>query len=299
MAIAKAEIFKIIHERLKRMGFASRILSIDNDLRDCLYELSNDVAVLLTSTTVTLTANTATVTKPTGLKYLYIAAIDEGNVLGFGSIEDYEKSIEGASGSGLSVLATGTEADSGTTTSTTANKLVDSAQNFETTVETNMVVKNTTDGTYAYVTAIDSDTTLTLSSDIMASGEAYTIYENKYVKPATGDPTKIHEFDGDLYVYDPIADSADTVRLFGVLEEDDVDDIDLHDRCREALVWGVMYRIYIGGELNPSPDDGLFERKMALVSSGANNCLAMYEKAKAALQRSAHSEPATVDFWDI
>ena len=215
MAITKAEIFKKVHERLMSMGFARKIISIDDELRDCLYEISNDAAVLLTATSVTLTAETATVTKPTGLKSIYIAAIDEGNVLEFGSIEDYEKSIEDAA------------------------------------------------------------------------------------TPAYGDPTKITEFDGDLYVYDPIADSADTVRIYGILEEDDVDDIDLHERCREALVWGTMYRIYIGGELNPEPDDEFFERKLTLVSTGANNCLAMYERAKAALNRSAHREPALIKYKDV
>ena len=49
MAVTKAEIFKIVHERLKSSGLARRVLSIDNDLRDCLYELSNDVVLLLTA----------------------------------------------------------------------------------------------------------------------------------------------------------------------------------------------------------------------------------------------------------
>lgn len=38
------------------------------------------------------------------------------------------------------------------------------------------IIINTTDGTTATVTAIDSDTTLSISADIMASGEAYVIY---------------------------------------------------------------------------------------------------------------------------
>lgn len=215
MAITKAQIMGIILERLQSMGFARRITSIDNDLRDCLYELSNDVNVLLTATTVTLTAKTATVSKPSGLKHILLAAVDEGYVLDFGSIADYERSIENLS------------------------------------------------------------------------------------TPAYGDPTKICEYDDDLYVYDPIADSADTVRLYGVLAEDDVDDIDLNDRTREALVWGVMYRIYIGGELNPAPDDNLFDRKMTLVTSGAANCLAMYERAKAVLKRIEHKELSRIKYNDI
>ncbi len=69
MAITKAEIFQRVHERLKRLGLARRVINIDDDLRDCLYELSNDINVLITSTTVTTTANTATVTKPTGIQH--------------------------------------------------------------------------------------------------------------------------------------------------------------------------------------------------------------------------------------
>ena len=75
-------------------------------------------------------------------------------------------------------------ADSGTTDGTTAGKLVQSGQNFETTVKLGYIVKNTTDTTWAYVTAVDSDTTLSLSSDIMISGEDYIIYTTPYLSDA-------------------------------------------------------------------------------------------------------------------
>lgn len=64
---------------------------------------------------------------------------------------------------------------SGTTDGTTANKLVDSTQNFTSTVSVNQKVANTTDGTTTTVSAVDSNTVLSLNSDIMTSGEAYTI----------------------------------------------------------------------------------------------------------------------------
>lgn len=79
-------------------------------------------------------------------------------------------------GSVVAWLKTFDSQDSGTTDSTTANKLVQSGQNFNTTVSVGNVVHNTTDDTFAYVTAVDSDTTLSIDSDIMVSGEAYTIY---------------------------------------------------------------------------------------------------------------------------
>lgn len=64
---------------------------------------------------------------------------------------------------------------SSTTTGTTANKLVDSTASFTSNL-LGYIVYNTTDSTVATVTAIDDDKTLSLSADIMASGEAYTIY---------------------------------------------------------------------------------------------------------------------------
>jgi len=215
MAITKAEIFKIVHERLKPVGLTGNVRSIDNDLRDCLYELSNDVTLLLTATTVTTEADVATVTIPTAMRSWYIAAIDESNFLEGGSIAEYERSIE-----------------------------------------------NTDD-------------------------------------PATGEPTRIHEFNGSFYLYDPIPDDEYTVRIYGTLESTDVDDIDLANRCREALIWGVMYRLYVGGELLPDPEDDYFEKKMGIVQQQQQNCLGMYERAKVSLRRSAHSEPTRIKYNDM
>jgi hypothetical protein len=59
---------------------------------------------------------------------------------------------------------------------TTPSKLVDSTQSFTTSVKVGYIVHNTTDGTIATVTAIDSNTQLSISADIMANTEDYTIY---------------------------------------------------------------------------------------------------------------------------
>ena len=64
----------------------------------------------------------------------------------------------------------------GTTTSTTTNKLVDSVKLFSETVEAGDLVYNTTDNTIAIVSSVDNDTTLTLDTDIMVSGEGYKIF---------------------------------------------------------------------------------------------------------------------------
>ena len=69
---------------------------------------------------------------------------------------------------------------SSTTTSAVTNKLVDTSQYF-TNRYLNTTVTDSAAGT-ATVTAIDSATTLSLSSNIMSSGETYTIYPSKKYK---------------------------------------------------------------------------------------------------------------------
>jgi surface protein len=69
-----------------------------------------------------------------------------------------------------------TSRSSGTTTSTTASKLVDSGANFVSSgVQVGDLVTNSTDTTHSYVTAVDSATTLSLNDDIFVSGEAYDV----------------------------------------------------------------------------------------------------------------------------
>ena len=63
---------------------------------------------------------------------------------------------------------------------------------FTNVVLVNDVVKNTTDSTIASVTAIDDNNTLTLSSDIMSTGENYTILRGdngNIFMAASSDPT--------------------------------------------------------------------------------------------------------------
>jgi len=65
----------------------------------------------------------------------------------------------------------------GTCTTDTANKIIDSTATFITDgVEVGMLVKNTTDGTYGYVSTVDSETQLTMESDLCPDGnENYTV----------------------------------------------------------------------------------------------------------------------------
>tara|TARA_R110000868_G_scaffold15029_1_gene69040 strand:+ start:22 stop:507 length:486 start_codon:yes stop_codon:yes gene_type:complete len=69
-------------------------------------------------------------------------------------------------------------AESGTNTTATSLKLIDSAATFITqNVKTGDVVHNDTDGTAATVVTVDSQTQLTLNADIFtATGKAFTVY---------------------------------------------------------------------------------------------------------------------------
>lgn len=68
----------------------------------------------------------------------------------------------------------------GTATGTTTNKLIDSSASFTSTVAVGDIAVETQSGNFANVTAVDSDTQLTLDDDIIQSGGGYTIYRKTY-----------------------------------------------------------------------------------------------------------------------
>ena len=71
----------------------------------------------------------------------------------------------------------------GTTTSTTANRLIDSSANFTADgVAADDIVVNTTDKTSTRVSSVISSTTLALDDDIFVSGEDYTV-SNDVIAP--------------------------------------------------------------------------------------------------------------------
>ena len=105
--------------------------------------------------------------------------------------------------------------ESGTTTSTTTNKLVDSSQNFLSTVEVGDFVSNTTDSTLALVTAIDSDTTLSLNLDIFVSGEDYKVYRK---------PAFTLNFDNEVDEWNLIDYSGETSSLFSKFYQTYIED---------------------------------------------------------------------------
>lgn len=72
--------------------------------------------------------------------------------------------------------ANGARKATGTTTSTSAGKLVDSGAGFVAAgVAAGDEVHNTTDDTYGFVTAVDSATQLSMSADVFPTTKAYTI----------------------------------------------------------------------------------------------------------------------------
>ena len=72
-------------------------------------------------------------------------------------------------------IANGSQFVSGTTTSATSNKLVDTAARFGSRLKGKTV--RDSGGNTAVITAVDSSTTLSLDSDIMTNGEFYSILE--------------------------------------------------------------------------------------------------------------------------
>jgi len=64
---------------------------------------------------------------------------------------------------------------SGQSTGTSAGKLTDTNANFSS-VSVNDIIYNTTDKTSAIVTAIDSNTVISVSEDIFVSGDNYTAF---------------------------------------------------------------------------------------------------------------------------
>lgn len=75
------------------------------------------------------------------------------------------------------IPAPGSQTITGTTTATTANKLVDVGADFSS-VRVNDIVYNTSDNTSALVTEVETSTILVLSADIFTSPENYKIFLN-------------------------------------------------------------------------------------------------------------------------
>ena len=92
---------------------------------------------------------------------------------------DYTLYVTTATLGGVAVTNDGLQISDGSATSTSANKLVDTAATFTTAKHNGMTVYNSTDDTWAKVSAVDDANTLSLNVDIMASGESYVVVAAK------------------------------------------------------------------------------------------------------------------------
>ena len=110
------------------------------------------------------------ITNTTDTTYAVVTAIEDANTLSISAdIMDNSENY---------TITRGVEIVTGTTTADTTDKLVDSGENFTNRIAVGDKVRNTTQNTETTVSAIDSATTLALSSDIMGSAEDYIIFES-------------------------------------------------------------------------------------------------------------------------
>jgi hypothetical protein len=136
---------------------------------------------------------------------------------------------------------------SGTTTGTTSDKLEDSGASFDATAFGKHVY-NVTDGTYATVSLVDDTNTLSLSEDIMESGDVYKIYDTIAligdaaiivpVTPVTVE-TKI-TFGGGSELTFAAGTPVGLGQRVSSISDLDVDDIDCSGYDGETLVFDVL-----------------------------------------------------------
>ena len=105
----------------------------------------------------------------TDTTYATVTAIEDANTLSV-SADIMDTSEDYTISRGVLIV-------DGTTDGTTTDKLVDSSETFTNRIAAGDKVRNTTDNTEAYVTAVDDANTLALSENIMTTGEDYIISE--------------------------------------------------------------------------------------------------------------------------
>tara|TARA_R100000654_G_scaffold38990_1_gene64761 strand:+ start:10671 stop:16595 length:5925 start_codon:yes stop_codon:yes gene_type:complete len=110
--------------------------------------------------------------------------VDLGNTIGsvaiavtISDIKDFV--VSGSVTDNPTVKLTGTATDTGVPSKVSANKLIDEGQTFSTSVSTGDMVRVDNTTKFATISSIDSNTTLTLSSDIILSGEAYSVISSE------------------------------------------------------------------------------------------------------------------------
>lgn len=185
-------------------------------------KMYNDLVDRINAITIQSTQNIRRVETSSGVHLIGQGKTELGNVKlwrmrSFTTVDDDGAANNYEAYYNCAPMVIGYSADSGTTTATTSNKLVDSTQNFNTTVDVGTTVFNTIDPdsiTTAKVTAVDSDTTLAIDSDIMTSGDTYIVrplFNDSDARVTGGDGTT-------EIVYNMVAGGVDTNDA--VLEDD-------------------------------------------------------------------------------
>lgn len=175
------------------------------------------------------------------------------------------------------------ESRTGSATTTTSDKLVDSAGQFLST-DVGKEIYNTTDRTWAVVTAYDDANTLSISKDIMVSGEEYAMFNkgcrNKYqinIEDVTDfiDPPELGVARG--YVEHPIGNKRNFTLEGDILTIDvnRVDDSADSDADVEVYVWfkkkhRVSQLADLAGTVNGTPAAGAKTFTIAAVGSGTD-----------------------------
>ena len=110
------------------------------------------------------------ITNTTDTTYGTVTAIESATVLSV-SADNFPTSKKYTISRGVLIV-------DGTTDAADTSKLKDSTEVFTDRIAAGDKVRNTTDNTEAYVTAVDSASILSISSDIMGSGDDYIISES-------------------------------------------------------------------------------------------------------------------------
>ena len=216
---------------------------------------------------------------------------------GYNVIEDPTLVADSASGTGVDLTT-------GTATSYTANKLNDTGAGLSVAVVGSVVV-NTTDVTYAYVTVVDSDTQLTLSSDIFDTGnEAYRVTSNIY------GVVKFVDSGSDNYLLDYLDELA---MLHGVNKYADAslpvtDDILGTSRGNENTDFydiGAFHSLEYGHVVDPDSGTGFDYTSLSTWESNEQTSLGINEKNKicTAVCRCTggtnDTTAVTINGWDV
>jgi hypothetical protein len=100
----------------------------------------------------------------------------------------------------------------GTSTTTLADNLVDATKSQFLSTDVDKVIYNTTDKTWALITAYTSATTVTLSKDIMAAGESYKIFNKGCTAPNQVNIEKVTDYLWPVKAEYPIGDNPPSYR---------------------------------------------------------------------------------------